>query len=99
MWRSVRAVLRMLLPLNTADSKRTTCVLSVISEFSPPITPAMPTPFCGSAMSSISGVTGRALPSSVVTTSPSKALRTTMCPPATQARSNACIGCPYSTST
>ena len=89
----------MLLPLNAAASNSVAFVSAVISLFSPPITPAMPTPFSGSAISSMSCVTARSLPSSVVTISFSYALRTTMLPSFTQARSNACIGWPYSTST
>ena len=69
-WRSSRVVLRMLLPLNTAASNNTALVFSVISLFSPPMTPAMPTPLVGSAISSISSVVSRSLLSRVTTFSP-----------------------------
>ena len=64
--------------LKLALSRMTVAVLSVISEFSPPMMPASATGFSPSAMQSISVVSSRTFPSSVVIRSPSAALRTTM---------------------
>ena len=86
----------MLVPLKLALSKRTILVSSVISEFSPPMTPATPTGLYSSQMQSMLVVSLRSLPSRVRMVSPSRAVRTTMCPPSTQAKSKACIGWPYS---
>ena len=52
---SASAVLRIEEPRKFADSKTTSTVSSTISLFSPPITPARPTGFVSSAMTSISG--------------------------------------------
>ena len=93
---SAAAVRRMLVPLKLALSKRTIFVSGVISLFSPPMTPARPTGLCSSQMQSMLGVTLRSLPSSVRQVSPSRAVRTMMCPPSTQEKSKACIGWPYS---
>ena len=60
-------------------------VCSVISLFSPPMTPATPTGFSASAITSIPVSSSRRLPSSVLKTSPSRAVRTTMAPPSRQA--------------
>ena len=62
---SAAAVRRMLVPLKLALSKRTILVFSVISLFSPPMTPARPTGLCSSQMHSMFGVTLRSLPSRV----------------------------------
>ena len=86
----------MLVPLKLALSKRTILVSSVISEFSPPMTPATPTGLYSSQMQSMLVFSLRSLPSRVRMVSPSRAVRTTMWPPSTQAKSKACIGWPYS---
>ena len=93
---SAAAVRRMLVPLKLALSKRTIFVFSVISLFSPPMTPARPTGLCSSQMHSMLGLTARGVPSRVRQTSPSRAVRTMMCPPSTQEKSKACMGWPYS---
>ena len=74
------AVWRMLGPEKLADSNTITEVSSVISLLKPPMTPAMPTGLSASAITSMSGVSGRSLPSRVCMTSPSRALRTTILP-------------------
>ena len=90
------AVRRMLVPLKLALSKRTKAVSPSISEFSPPMTPATPTGLCSSQMQSILVFSLRSVPSRVRMVSPSRAVRTTMWSPSTQAKSKACIGWPYS---
>ena len=70
----------MLGPEKLADSNTITEVSSVISLLKPPMTPAMPTGLSASAITSMSGVSGRSLPSRVCMTSPSRALRTTILP-------------------
>ncbi len=52
----------------------------VISLFSPPMMPARPMGFSPSAMTSIPGLSGRTVPSSVVRLSPSTLSRTTILP-------------------
>ena len=86
-------------PLNTADSKTTVFVLSSISEFCPPITPATATGFSLSAITSIELSNFLSCSSNVVITSPSFALLTIMCFPDIEFISNACIGCPSSSIT
>jgi len=75
-------------PLNVADSMIISVVSSVISEFAPPITPAIATGFLWSAMRSISSVNFLSLPSRVVIFSPFFA-SLTMIPPSMCRRSNA----------
>ena len=68
---SARVVRRILLRSNAAISNMTVVVSSVISDSSPPMTPAMPVALVWSAIISISVVRSRSLPSSVTIFSPS----------------------------
>ena len=96
---SARVVRRIFVRSNAAISNRTVVVPSVISDSSPPITPAMPVALVWSAIISISGVSARSLPSSVVMVSPGLARRTMIWLSFTLARSKACIGWPVSSIT
>ncbi len=78
------AVLRMLVPLKLADSKTTVEVSPLISLLAPPITPARAMGFSASAITSIPPRSSWVFPSSVATSSPSPAVRTTMRPPLMQ---------------
>ena len=93
------AVRRTEAPLKLADSNRTMAVSPTISELAPPMTPATHTGRCSSQMHSMDVVRAWSLPSRVWMDSPSRAVRTTMCPPSTQEKSKACIGWPYSSMT
>ena len=73
-----REVRRLLVRSNTAHSNSTSVVPSTISLSSPPMMPARPVAFSASAMTSMSPVSVYSLPSSVVSSSPSCARRTTM---------------------
>ena len=77
---SASAVWRMEVPSKFADSKTTSVVSATISLFSPPMMPARPMGFSPSAMTSIPGLSGRTVPSSVVRLSPSTLSRTTILP-------------------
>ena len=82
---SLREVMRTDGPSKQADSKTTTPVSSVISEFSPPITPASATAFLSSEMTSILSSSVWSLPSSDLNASFARAWRTVMALPSRQA--------------
>ena len=80
---SFLAVMRTELPLKLADSKMMVLVSSLMPEYSPPMTPATAEGFSVSQITSMSGESLCSVPSRVVMLSPSRALRTTILPPAT----------------
>ena len=98
--RSSMRLVRLMLPeLNAALSSSTSTVFSSISELRPPMTPASATARSSpSEMTVFSEVSVRSCPSRVVSTSPSRAARTTMWRlPSTSVslpRSKACSGWP-----
>jgi hypothetical protein len=65
----------MLAGLKLADSSRIEVVVGVTSLVAPPITPATAMALLGSAITRVSAVSWRSIPSSVVMTSPSAARR------------------------
>ena len=77
-----------------AASSSTSVVPSEISVSSPPMIPASATERSASAIIRSSGSSFRSTPSSVRIVSPGCARRTTIRPPASFARSNACSGFP-----
>ncbi|EKD85039.1 MAG: hypothetical protein ACD_38C00103G0001 [uncultured bacterium] len=81
---------------NIAASKRIVFVFALTSESFPPITPASPKVFSGSAINRSVSSKIRSFPSSVVIFSPFSAHLTTMVLSLTLDASNACIGWPYS---
>ena len=85
--------------LKYAASKTMRVVPADTSESAPPITPPIACAFEASAITNISGLSERILPSSVLIDSPGFACRTTIAPPPSFARSKACIGWPSSSST
>ena len=89
-------VLRMAEGLKQAASRTTRVVSSLISLFSPPITPASATPFAPSAITRSSGSRWRSQPSSVTRTSPGRARRTTMVSCSMKRASKAWSGLPTS---
>ena len=89
----------MFAPSNVADSTSTVVVVAVTSEAPPPITPATATASSASAMTSISVDSVRSLPSINRNRSPALARRTTIRPPRSRSKSNACSGCPSSSIT
>ncbi len=84
---------------NQAASNTICVVASLTSESAPPITPPMAWARSASAMTSTPALSARVLPSSVLIDSPWRAVRTVMARPPSLWRSNACIGCPSSSST
>ena len=95
----LRLVREMWLLSKQALSRRTSTVVSSISELRPPMTPARPTGRSpSSVMTAMSEVSSRSWPSSVVSSSPSRAARTTMWrrPSRSESlpRSKACSGWP-----
>ena len=93
------AVFLMLPPLNTADSNTTVDVSFSISEFNPPITPAIATAFSSSAITKSLLSSFLSCSSNVVIFSPSFALLIVICFPLIDSISKACIGCPISSIT
>jgi hypothetical protein len=77
-----------------AASSRTSVVASEISVSSPPMIPASATARSPSAITRSSGTSSRSAPSSVRIRSRGVARRTTMRPPASLSKSNACSGFP-----
>ena len=75
---SVLLVRRMFVGEKYALSISTSAVLSLISEFCPPMTPASAMPFFSSAINKFSVVSLCFWPSSVMNSSPAFAQRTTM---------------------
>ena len=73
-----RAVTRLLARSKAADSNSTLAVSPTISDSSPPMMPARPVALSASAMTSMVSSSTCSLPSSVVSFSPGRALRTTM---------------------
>ena len=86
------AVFLTLPPLNTADSNTTVFVSPYISEFNPPITPAIATAFFSSAITKSFSSNSLSCSSNVVIFSPFSALLTVICFPSIEFISNACIG-------
>ena len=78
-----------------AASSSTSVVDSTTSLLAPPMIAASATGFSPSVISRSCSSTRRTVPSSVCTSSPARACRTTMRPPASAERSNACSGLPY----
>ena len=74
--RSSERVRRVLPASKLADSSSTVLVPLSISVLAPPMTPASPTLFSGSAITSMGGDRSRFSPSSVTCSSPSCAART-----------------------
>jgi len=89
-------VFRMQTGLKYALSRRIFVVVSSISEFSPPMTPAIATGFSPSQIISISGSRRRSFPSRVIKVSFSWAVRTTIRFSARRSKSKACSGWPVS---
>jgi len=92
-------VLRTLTGSKQALSISTRRVSEVISEFSPPMTPATATGRSPSQIISISRSSSRSFWSRVTNFSPWFAVRTTMRLSARRSRSKACRGCPHSSMT
>ena len=84
---------------NFAASNKTSSVPFLISLSSPPITPASATGLSLSHITRFSRFSSNSFPSSVVIFSPFSARRTTISLPSSVLKSNACIGCPISSST
>ena len=78
-----------------AASSSTSVVSSATSDSRPPMIAASATAFSPSVISRSRGRSRRSMPSSVRSVSPSCARRTTIRPPASFARSNACSGLPH----
>ena len=78
-----------------AASSRSSVVASDTSLSSPPMIAASATGRSASAMTRSSVVSARMVPSRVRSSSPLRARRTTILPPASFVRSNACSGLPY----
>ncbi len=93
---SRRAVRRMPVRVNDADSSSTSTVSLATSDVAPPITPAIATGRSTSQINRSPSVMTRSTPSRVCRGSPSAARRTTMPGPSSRCRSNACRGCPSS---
>ena len=83
-------------PTKLADSRTTVSVSGLISESSPPITPATATGPFASFIISMESSKLLSTPSRVVNFDPSSATSTTILPPAKLLISKACSGCPYS---
>ena len=86
---SLLAVVLMLSPLKLADSTMIVCVSSSISEFSPPMTPAIAMLLSASLIMSMSSSIFLSVSSRVVKTSPGAALSTMILLPWTSLMSNA----------
>src|SRR5207302_1278323 len=86
-------------PLKFAASSRTSTVAPVTAVSSPPMTPAMATGRSASAITSMSGVSRLSSPSRQSSFSFAFARLTWMAGPLSLARSKACSGCAYSSST
>ncbi len=82
-----------------AASRRTSVVSGPISVSSPPMIPASATEPSASAIIRSVGTSSRSTPSSVRSFSPGSARRTTMRPPSSFAKSNACSGLPSASMT
>ena len=80
-------------PTQVAASISTRVVLSDTSEIWPPMIPAIPLGPSPSQTSAASELKVRSTSSSVTIVSPSRARRTSIRPPRTLSRSNACSGC------
>jgi hypothetical protein len=91
---SARRVSRTWRGVKYATSRKRSVVDAVTSLSSPPITPATATARSASAITVMRGSSVRDTPSSVTSTSPGCARRTTTVCPASRLRSKACIGCP-----
>jgi hypothetical protein len=77
-----------------AASSRTLVVSSMTSLSSPPMIPAIATGRSPSVISRSAASSLRTVPSSVLISSPERARRTTMRPPASRSTSKACSGLP-----
>ena len=86
-------------PTQVAASISTRVVPSETSEIWPPITPPMPDGPSASQTTAMLESSVRSTSSSVVIRSPSAARRTTIRPPRTLSRSNACSGWPVASIT
>ena len=89
----------MLSRANLADSNSSWVVLSVISLFRPPITPASATGLAPSQMTRLLSLRANSLPSSVTMLSPCRARRTMIWQLSSVDMSKACIGWPISSMT